>query len=497
MAVVKIPAAIVYCFDNPRELEGPTPLFTRVPIPKEAYPSSLLTALDNIPVIRPIDDTTPLGPSEFSDRWVLLSAKVSITRFWACSTAIFTIACPLEDPTQPMPAAPIHPEMPITIALGYDTGLYGVPKANLKRVFTGYVDTVTYKLTPKRVMAIVALRDPIRFLVDNKLTKIYDANETQNLDQNIVIQGDRTEIIKKLIEDGSGRYSDGAPAIPRSRIFALQSERASILPVDQGTPTDTASGSGPKVPQVYNVMNRFPIEIIKHLSSVEGHPRELYADEFGRVFWDIRRTNLGPDPADESKIIKPRDYYFRNPVVIDTKETAGIYPIITASMEWSTIGTFTEFVVVNADSNSHGVSGGSLALRGTLDAQKALGFDMAIRTRFVFDDTLQNQEVSQIATGAFLNAMLMLHGKDVRAGSIETEGEPTIKPSDAIRVWNTAIYKPPNNIFRVEAVVHSFTGAGPKKGFRTNIMFSATEESLRKYYNLDSFSIGQNHIVPG
>ena len=129
-------------------------------------------------------------------------------------------------------------------------------------------------------------------------------------------------------------------------------------------------------------------------------------------------------------------------------------------------------------------------MMGRMQPTSALGFDMASRTRFVFDDTIQNGE-AEVAGAAFLNAMLMLWGKDVQAGSIEFEGDPEILPGEAIRVWNMGVYPPPDNIFRTEAVVHSYTATGPKRGYYTNIMFSSTEASLVDKYTATTFSVDQ------
>lgn len=494
MAEFKSPAAVIYTFEDPipestdgTSLTTPIPLFTRVGVPKDIYPDWLksdLTPSQYDPETGAVlEGSTAVNPN-WSDQWVLVSAKVSITRFWACSTATFTLALPLEDPDIELPMAPIHPEMPIAIALGYEdlngSIMFNIPSKELHRVFTGYVDTISYKLTNKQVLCVVACRDSIRFLVDNKLNRVFtDKNlTTQGLD----ISGDRTRVIKDLVIQGCGVYDNGVAPLNTARIPLTQSTNFPDEPYWDPTdrpelgltrPSDLKQGEAglaeqATTHQLLNVMGKFPIEVIKHLSSIEGKPREFYSDRWGNIIWAIRKTN---------KLTQPWDFYFRNPVAIGN--SSGTFPMISGSTEWSTVGTMTEFIVMNPTTGSGEVAGGAFAIQGTLKTRTALGFDMARRSRFIFDDTLDNSDTNISGLEApFLAAMLSLHGKDVRAGSAEIEGLPEILPGDAVRVWGIGLYPPPHNLFRAEAIIHSYNGMGAKKGFRTNIMYAEIQESL-------------------
>jgi len=475
----RVPAAIVFGFKNGRALEGMFPLFTRVPIAESTYPTEFTKILGTVPALT----GGATSGTFFSDGWVLTAIKVNQTRFWACDTAVITISLDLSDPTEPFLPAPTHPEQPLTITMGWTEDLYGVPDlAHLTRVFTGYVDTVSYKLTPTRVIATIALRDPIRFLVDNKLTELftdtYVAGQKQTEGSGTpFLQGGRQALIRALIRDGSGTFYDGAPAIPDERIYTHESGRQAIGTTVGSAQQDGVNGTGSKVGQQLFVHNRFPMELIKHLSTVEPTPMEIYADASGYVYWDTRRTLLGDIEllSGEKISYKPKDYYFRNPVTIDASHTDGEpQPILSGTMEWSTIGTITKFVV----SNSGPEGDNSVANIGYIDPTKVHGFDMAQKTRFIFDDT---SDKSVMETAAFLDAMLQLWGKDVRAGAIEVEGDATMTPARAVRLWRVGLYPPPDNMFRVESVVHLFSGSGAKKGFRTSMMISATEESLREF----------------
>lgn len=469
MPQVQIPAAIIYAFKEPRKLDGPVPLFSRVGVPKSTYPPSLRATLE-----------ASKAAKNFADDWVIVSIKVNQTRFWACSSAVITLARPMLDPDEVTRPAPVHPEMLLAIDLGYDSRLYGLPEARrLRRVLTGYVDTISYKGTAKRMVCQIMLRDRVRFLIDNKLFKVYTVDATGDGSQTFDVTGqNRTDLIKSLISDGAGNWEDDTPVIPRDdrNINAEPSER---LPLPIITDPDTSVG------QLYNVMNRFPIDIVKHLSSLEGSPREFFADPYGRLHWVKRRT---------ANLDKPKDYWFRNKVVINGP-TGGIYPVISLTTDWSTQGMANEFILVNANTSSTGPTGGALSLRARLKTLETLGFDMAQRTRFIFDDTLRDEEALESAL--FLDAMLMLFGKDVRSGTVEVPGDPEMQPGEAVRVWGVGLFPAPDNLFRSEAVIHSYMASGPKKGYRTHVVYAAPETVLTDHYSLEKLQHNQDFVVAG
>lgn len=514
MTAPRIPAAVVYGFNDWKRLQGLFPLFTRAPLPIESFPDSFRRRLHNIPAMARLSLGEGFG-ALISGSWQIVSIKVSLTRFWACSTASITMACPLLDTRGVVPLAPVHPEMPLTIALGYDDTLYGLPSINaqMQRVFTGWVDTLTYKLSPKGVLLTINMRDAIRFLVENKITKLYTLSSLANpgATQSLAISGPRDEIIRAVIKDGGGQYgpleAQGPVANPQpgtrigellpgddtsvftdDRLHIEPSGRSSISVVSYGS-MDTADGAKEAEKQLYNVMNRFPIEIIKHLSSLEDKPREFFADEFGNLHWQPRQNKVGPQP--DGSTIWPHDFWFRQPV--ELKDTAGVQSVFSANLEWSTIGTINDFLIVNPLVTGEG---GNIAIRGRLDTEALYGFPMASRTRFVFDDTLRGAGASEGApssneSAALLASLLMLWGKDVRAGSIEVEGNPTFKPGMPLRVWNMGLYPAPNNLFRGESVIHSYLSTGYKRGYRSSILFAAPEQDLPEFHKHTAMQIRQ------
>lgn len=536
MSSVRIPTAVVFGYKDYKNLAFKDPnsafvLFGRTPLGLAQYPQEYRKLLTSCTAISGFDSEGVVvdGKKQYifnqniGATWQVIDIKVVLTRFWACSTAVIKLACPILDPEFPVYPPPVYPEQPISIALGYTSELGGVTvdaTDTLQKVFTGYVDTVSLKLTSKRVIAIINLRDSIRFLVDNKITRMFSLQEisksagdttvgneqgvpselNQLVAKGYYLTGPRDAIIQTLIVDGAGYWASalepdpkdstkakglddtGKPrpeyqVIPRSRTWVAKSQRQGLSvksAVSQFSNSNTTSD-----PQVYNVMNRFPIEVIKHLSTLEKWPMELYSDADGKIIWTRRETRLTDE---KGKTRHPKDYWFRQPVSIE--KSSGVHPIISASMEWSTIGTFNQFFLVNPN----GQGGATYAASRVVNTKQALGFDMPVRTRFVYDDTLPatnadgsaNQQSLEDEASSVLMAMLMIWGKDIDAGAVEVEGDPDIVPGDPLRVWNMGYYPPPTNLFRAEAVVHGYTATGPKKGFRTNIMFGREESKMTR-----------------
>ena len=118
------------------------------------------------------------GRSNLSHGWKLVECTIAQTRYWACSTAQFTITRQIlssdeENLNFNVELEPfLLPEDPIVIEMGYADSLFtdNVAAANSNRVFFGYVDTINVKASARGVKVTVSCRDPMRFLIDNKFT---------------------------------------------------------------------------------------------------------------------------------------------------------------------------------------------------------------------------------------------------------------------------------------------------------------------------------------
>lgn len=479
----------------------------------------------------------PAGPPLFGRNagpdgrgWRLYSVLVSQTRFWACSTAQFVITRPVlleQDKKLDVYAElGIYPEMPITINLGYADQPFSDRFDNevSGRVFFGYIDTIKVKVSPKGIKVTVSCRDSMRFLIDNKFSgqifggvgkpEIYTTTGFDDTDMRPTLGGGSALSFKEVedaLREGAGPVEPGKPdpykiggVLEKHKVIAWlifagsnggckpgrlvdhqDAEENPDLP-DPLIETSTRQMDKPQTfldgIQGFNIMNRFPLEVIKHLGSLEAEPRELYADVMtGRISWRRRRTNRQTNPW---------LFTFLRPVTLPDGRV--LQPNVhAADTDWSTVGTISEIIVINPLSDTQASNGSALVASGVLSVAGRLPdnrfFPGAIkkafpniehfvrRTRYVFDDTITPNDIAN-ARG-LIDAMLRIWGKDLRAGTLTAPGNAKIRPGDAIQCWNLGFFD--GDGFRAEAVIHSFTASGPNKGYRINIAFSERDEDRK------------------
>lgn len=465
--------------------------------------------------------------------WRLQSVQITQTRVWACSSAKFTIVTPFV-PGQLLPMPPVHPEMPLSIDLGYSETPF--PPADLpiladdeegeawrpRRRFMGYVDTIQIKTTAKRIVCTVSCRDKLRFLVDNRMVGMFNSQALFDPEQGgqsddffkekdrlsfkigdptpTDVGGEtrdfrlRQEIVRTLIEMGGNggitaedmsraQLSDGRWDFENIAGFiGGQADPASLL-VRAPMTRDEAEGDkddatlDPLV-NTFVVMNKAPIEPLKRLSVLEGElPKELYADHNGKVHWQRRLTTNYEAPWEYYLLQKPED-------------TTGLnrepHPVIAGTGVFSTIGTVNQIILCNPQYQSGTNSSMVITASGQLDPIQTYGFDMRPRNRFIFDDTLG---AAGIAEGQFddlvspvLDALFLIWGKDIRGGEIEIFGNPSLYVGDSVRVHNLPFFQydePASKraITRADAVVDTLLAEGPTKGYRARVLLTRPVET--------------------
>jgi hypothetical protein len=476
--------------------------------------------------------------------WKLFSAKVSQTRLWASSSAQFTLTRRiLSTNDRKLDLAKeldIAPEDPIIIDMGYASALFSdklVTRRN--RVFFGYVDTINAKCTSKGVKVTISCRDSMRFLIDNKFSgqifgqnwQIYQSagagavrSQEQPLTLNEVADAmgiaakdfnsgvlDKHKIIGWLIYAGSNGGCLPAPLVehfqPGDTEYKTASNdtRALTAPaIEKSTrpvtpPQDVDGGI-----MGFNIMNRFPLEVIKHIASLEAQPRELFAeigDEQnggGQISWKTRFTDN-----------------FDNPYVLSFLVPATIngvtYPpnVISAETDWSTIGTISELIVVNPQAQNKSAGDPALPSAGVVNVSGRLPDDRFFaanipdafpglrhftrRTRYIFDDTITSTDIAN-AQG-LVDAMFRIWGKDVRAGTAIIPGDEGVRAGTAVRIFNFGFFE--GETFRAEAVTHQLVAQGPAKGFKTAIAFAEADENKIKTINAVKKAMSTAEKPPG
>jgi len=458
-----------------------------------------------------------------------VECTIAQTRYWACSTAQFTITRQILTNSESSLQFDkeleeyILPEDPIVIDMGYASNLFTdtVPEKSRNRVFFGYIDTINVKVSARGVKVTVSCRDSMRFLIDNKFVgqlltyqtangygiqsvsgfdkiqepngakpitrgEVEDALTTKGYPKVLLSDALRKDlVIAWLIYAGSNGACKPGHLVHSERTNSTSKMRAvesglRLPPYNTPDPAIEVSSRILAPPKDeaqgisnYNIMNKFPLEVLKHLGSLEAEPRELYADiNTGRICWRKRRL-VNPD--------KPFDLFFLK------HGPQGQPPnVISAEVDWSSVGTISEIIVVNpqaeaGQSTAAAASSGILKVVGRLPdnrfhkelIKEAFGFRyFTKRTRYIFDETVTAADPENGIS--LIDAMFRIWGKDLRAGTAVIAGNPFIRPGTTIRTHNFGLFD--GQRFRVEAVTHKFTASGSAKGFRTSLAFAEPDE---------------------
>lgn len=441
------------------------------------------------------------------DKWELVSAKVDLTRIWSASKCFVQITRPY-DALEMIEHPPVRPEDVIVIEMGYADSLIS-STANLNIVFYGVVDTVNANSLSDRMTVDIMARDPVRYLIDNKfrgstlhvLAGQSQVNRAEVILSTIYLGSQVNYFTEQTKPDGSAHVEvttdQDAPALTDKIILAsppgpgnsyvtvgrieLSSRADSLVP-----PTDPNA-----IRQVgMEILDKFPIDIIRHLSLVETAPKELYADKYGYINYESRRTDARKLFSDQESVRYARNYYWRIP-----KEKANITSI---KEEWTTVGAVSNFIITSSQAFNSGdkniaqvyVESPTSLLEDVIEGYSPMFAEGTAkprlrkftRNRYVNDEALITKDTAQ----AVASALFGIWGRDINVGSVEIPGDHTLEIGEAIRLWNTPLFGirsetgledqkswgggPTAGIFRVEALTHYFN-AGQHGGFTTAFIF--------------------------
>lgn len=442
------------------------------------------------------------------DKWELVSAKVDLSRIWSASKCFVSIARSY-DAQEAIEHPPVRPEDVIVIEMGYADSPAS-SNASMNIVFYGVVDSVDSNGLGDRIVTDIIARDPMRYLINNKIrgSTLHVTAGQQSVNRADIILstiylGSQIDYFTTQVKpDGSAHIeitnadqvagltdeillSSHPPGPDNSYLTVGRVEKSSradsLVP-----PTDPNAAR-----QVgMEILDKFPIDIIRHLSLVETAPKELYADKYGVVNYESRRTDARKLFSDKEEERYSRNYYYRLPI-----EKANIMSI---KEQWTTIGSATNFVITssqafNSDNKNIAqvyVESPTALLEDVIEGYapqfQAVGDKPRLRkfttNRFVSDEALIDKDTS----AAVALALFGIWGRDLNVGSVEIPGDHTLEIGEAIRLWNTPLFGirsesgiedqnswgggPTNGIFRVEALTHYFN-SGPNGGFTTSYIF--------------------------
>jgi hypothetical protein len=462
-----------------------------------------------------------------SDRmpWHVLTARVNLTRQWSCSSANLQIAAALDGSPQVW-HSPIAPNDLIVIEMGYVQSLNtrvaftdeGASMGNTNYanfsgdvVFYGVVDTVKERGGSGEADGIVytiLARDMMSFLVDNKIRGQYAPKSTELFNRAYVIRDliwHGGAIDHVLWEPAPQTDTDGnrvegdvdTPGLREAKKIGDFVQAAEFGPdncivkigrIERSLRVDVPSSMTQNPESSIVLMDRFPLDVIKHFSLVETAPRELFADHrTGEIHWMFRRTDVRR-MTDATQ--RPyRQYFYRFP-----SERANI---ISYTMEWSTAGTVTHFTITNPLSHIQEAKSVSDIYAESktaelIDPHTGAKMRPVIRNRFVYDDTL----FSPSEAGFVADSLFHIWGRAIQTGMIMVPGDPTIEIGEGVQIFNTGLFGRrlfaqedgleqlgpaslvdteqgadapvnPEGAFRVEAVTHMFATGGAQQGFKT------------------------------
>ena len=462
--------------------------------------------------------------------WQVVSARVNLTRAWNCSMATVQIARPydVEDNAY---SPPIRPEDVIVIEMGYTDSLISV-KARMDTVFYGIVDNVKERggSGEDGIVVTVVARDSMRYLQDNRIrgtVLIPDVKGGRNraeIVKDVLYRGAAVDYVKwtnetipitETTDDGTkvthaylkkpkkNTKAGKDPDLIEAADFGPDNSFIRVGKVEKSRRKELSATDERGLNQSIVIIDKSPLDLVKHMSLVETAPRELYADHrTGEINWTFRRTDARrlygggkttkngayKDPKVQEEAIKSRQFFYRKP--------GNRANVISYTNEWTTVGSISHFALTTPQALSDSskrtndiYAESPLALfddpHGPRDSagrptEKLRKFT---RNRYVYDESLTGNENAEMV----VLALFTTWGRDIQGGMVHIPGDPTLEIGEAVQLFNMGLfgkrYNPnannksqpgtwgPEGFNRVEAVSHQFAVGGAQRGFTTIFWF--------------------------
>jgi hypothetical protein len=186
----------------------------------------------------------------------------------------------------------------------------------------------------------------------------------------------------------------------------------------------------------FRVLDRPPIDVLRHLANTEVHPTELFVDQrTGHWMYVPRATAFrNDDPIHMYSYLVPQ------------LTTSGGQPVLVPEsvyqykMEWSTIGLKTDFHITNQKALAGGqTSGVGLQAHILLDERGGIpNYAISPRNLFVYDETTgTNTSEEAFST---LMAIARVVAKDTKVGTVMIPGDPAVNIGESLRMFNTGLF---------------------------------------------------------
>ncbi len=361
--------------------------------------------------------------------------------------------------------------------------------ACLAPVFWGFLEKVEYEGSAKGVQAILSLRDRSRVFSDTRLLRLESLAGVLNVEDNAEdganteeSNTDRVRLLLDIANLTSGAKittNDGKeerrlcwrPVKQGLKVIGYEGEGedlklipatmngveiedpsqwirvASLIPMNkEGDPRFHVWVERPPLTKGFvkatlQVINKTPIEIINHLATTEEIPIDFYCSHVNGDFI------FGPRVLDtsgfEDELRAYRTYYFLTyPKELPTPPAPNNM-IISMRVLSSSLGTYNHFIITDSNvnsSNSTTLEYTQLSVQFLAQKYNNRIPSPPCKTQIVMDGSLRTYP--NMETGAALIALNAARRwtRDVNGIQLELLGDPTLYPSEAIRVYNTGLH---------------------------------------------------------
>jgi hypothetical protein len=362
-------------------------------------------------------------------------------------------------------------------------------------IFWGFIDTMKYSGNPTGSTLTIQCRDRVRVFADTRIVSLVAFQGKQNSERSTktsvgdqvvdptateqgIVSGDRTEILMQLANAAAGNpYGQNPRDLEKKGVTCwklvkpgeivkgftvdqdknitvqfpsedpaqwVQTTTCRIM-ADKATPRFNIWNERPPIVKgesqgTLQVLNKVPLEIIDFIAKTEERPMDFFASHINGDFI------LGPRVKDESGFADEhrsyRTYFHRT-------APDGMIPTYNQMIQKieatdTTLFSFNNFIIIDSSKTK----GGGTSLIGAIrKGYSALSTSLTKRspsppckTQIIYDGGLASYDNPELGATYLAMAHAKIWSRDITGIEMEVVGDPTLYPSEAIRVYNTYLH---------------------------------------------------------
>ena len=362
-------------------------------------------------------------------------------------------------------------------------------------IFWGFIDTMKYSGTPTGSTLTIQCRDRVRVFADTRIVSLVAFQGKQNSEGNTktsvgdqvvdptateqgIVSGDRTEILMQLANAAAGNpYGQNPRDLEKKGVTCwklvkpgeivkgftvdqdknitvqfpsedpaqwVQTTTCRIM-ADKATPRFNIWNERPPIVKgesqaTLQVLNKVPLEIIDFIAKTEERPMDFFASHINGDFI------LGPRVKDESGF---KDEHRSYRTYFHRTAPDGMIPTYNQMIQKieatdTTLFSFNNFIIIDSSKTK----GGGTSLIGAIrKGYSALSTSLTKRspsppckTQIIYDGGLASYDNPELGATYLAMAHAKIWSRDITGIEMEVVGDPTLYPSEAIRVYNTYLH---------------------------------------------------------